>query len=123
MTMRQKVRAVKSPRPYDASRRRARAQQTREAIVAVAERLFLRQGFPNTTVTEIAAQAGVSEETIYKSFRGKAGLVRAIRERALAGEGPTHAERRSNRLQRTEADPRRIVEGWGKLAMEVAPKV
>jgi len=34
-----------------------------------------------------------------------------------------HAERRSNVLQREERDPRRIIEGWGRLTIEVAPKV
>ena len=49
--------------------------------------------------------------------------MRAIRERGLAGEGPVHAERRSNALQKEERDPRRIIEGWGQLTIEVAPRV
>ena len=71
----------------------------------------------------VAAEAGVSQETIYKTFGSKTGLVRAIRERGLAGEGPVHAERRSNALQKEERDPRRVIEGWGQLTTEVAPKV
>jgi hypothetical protein len=34
-----------------------------------------------------------------------------------------HAERRSNALQQEERDPRRVIEGWGRLTTEVAPKV
>jgi AcrR family transcriptional regulator len=112
----------KRRRRYDATRRRARAQQTHESIVGAAERLFVRDGFQSTTIQAVAAAAGVSQETIYKRFGGKAGLVRAIRERGLAGEGPLHAERRSNALQK-ERDPRRIIQGWGQLTMEVAPRV
>ena len=55
--------------------------------------------------------------------RRKTGLVRAIRERGLEGVGPVHAERRSNALQREERDPRRVIEGWGQLTIEVAPRV
>jgi AcrR family transcriptional regulator len=122
-TMRPKPPAVKRRRRYDATSRRARAVRTSAAIVDAAGRLFGRDGFQATTIAAIAADAGVSEETVYKKFRSKAGLVRAIRDRGLAGEGPAHAERRSNILQREERDPRRIIEGWGRLTLEVAPKV
>jgi AcrR family transcriptional regulator len=115
--------AVKRRRRYDATHRRARALHTQEAIVDAAGRLFVRDGFQATTITAVAAKAGVSEETIYKRFRNKTGLVRAMLERALAGDGPVHAERRSNALQREERDPRRIIEGWGTLTIEVAPRV
>ena len=115
--------AVKRPRRYDATSRRARALHKQRAIVDAAERLFVRDGFQATTIPAVAAEAGVSQETIYKSFGSKTGLVRAIRERGLAGEGPVHAERRSNALQKEERDPRRVIEGWGRLTTEVAPKV
>ena len=115
--------AVKRRRRYDATSRRARALHKQRAIVDAAERLFLRDGFQATTIPAVAAEAGVSQETIYKTFGSKPGLVRAIRERGLAGEGPVHAERRSNALQKEERDPRRVIEGWGQLTTEVAPKV
>src|SRR5580765_3562885 len=115
--------AVKRRRRYDATSRRARALHNQGAIVDAAERLFLRDGFQATTIPAVAAEAGVSQETIYKAFGSKTGLVRAIRERALAGDGPAHADQRSNALQKEERDPRRIIEGWGRLTIEVAPKV
>jgi AcrR family transcriptional regulator len=115
--------AVKRRRRYDATSRRARALHKQRAIVDAAERLFLRDGFRATTIPTVAAEAGVSQETIYKTFGSKTGLVRAIRERGLAGEGSVHAERRSNALQKEERDPRRVIEGWGQLTIEVAPKV
>ena len=118
-----KPRTPRRPRQYDATSRRARALRTQGAILDAAQRLFVRDGFQATTIPAVAAAAGVSQETIYKTFGGKAGLVRAIRERGLAGDGPAHAERRSNTLQREERDPRRIIEGWGRLTLEVAPKV
>ena len=65
----------------------------------------------------------MSEETVYKAFGNKIALVRAIRDQALAGAGPVHAERRSDRMQASENDPRAIIRGWGVLTMEVAPRV
>ena len=65
----------------------------------------------------------MSEETVYKAFGNKIALVRAIRDQALAGAGPVHAERRSDRMQASRDDPRAIIRGWGVLAMEVAPRV
>src|SRR5207248_6312858 len=114
---------VKPTRPYDSVRRQDSAQQRRAAVVAAASRLFVRDGFAGTTIARIAEDAGVSEETVYKAFGNKIALVRAVRDRALAGAGPVHAERRSDRMQASENDPRTIVRGWGMLTMEVAPRV
>jgi AcrR family transcriptional regulator len=110
-------------RSYDASGRVAQAERARGMMVDVAERLFFDAGYAATTVGAIAAEAGVSVETIYKAFGGKAGLVRAIRERRLAGQGPEHAESRSNRARRTTTDPYELVAEWGRLTAEVAPMV
>ncbi len=114
---------VKQKRSYDSARRREQARQTREAIVDAARRLFLSDGFAPTTIAAIAAEAGVSVDTIYKTFGGKPGLVRAICQLALAGEQPVPAETRSDALQATERDPRKIIRGWGALTTEIAPRV
>jgi AcrR family transcriptional regulator len=114
---------VKRTRRYDSARRLDAAQRRRTAVIEAARRLFLRDGFSSTTIARIAADAGVSEETVYKGFGNKIALVRAIRDQALAGVGPVHAERRSDRMQASESDPRQIIRGWGVLTMEVAPRV
>ena len=113
--------SVNRPRRYDATRRRARADRAREAVIDAGSRLFLAHGFAATTVTAIARASHVSEETIYKSFGGKAGLVRAIWERALEGEGSVPAERRSDLMRATEQDPREVIRRWGAFIIEVAP--
>ncbi|MEP7024539.1 MAG: TetR/AcrR family transcriptional regulator [Actinomycetota bacterium] len=115
--------AVKGKRPYDSRRRAEQARQTRAAVTEAAQRLFLRDGYAATTIAAIATEAGVSPETIYKAFGGKPGLVRAICEQALAGEGPVPAETRSDHLQATEPDPRMIIRGWGELTAEIAPRI
>ena len=114
---------VKGTRRYDSARRRDAARRRRAAVVEAASRLFMREGFSRTTIARIAEDAGVSEETVYKAFGHKIALVRAIRDQALAGAGPVHAERRSDRMQASENDPRTIIRGWGVLTMEVAPRV
>jgi len=100
-----------------------RAGETEAHRIESATALFVREGFSGTTISRIASDAGVSEETVYKVFGNKVSLVRAIRDKALAGDGPVHAERRSDRMQSSERDPRNTIRGWGVLAMEVAPRV
>jgi len=111
------------PRRYDASRRREQARLNREAIVAAARQRFLDDGFTATTIATIAADAGATVDTIYKSFGGKAGLLRAMCEDALKGEGSIQAEQRSDAMQASEADPRRMLRGLGTLTTEVAPRI
>jgi AcrR family transcriptional regulator len=114
---------VKPKRSYDASRRRAQARRNHARIVESAEGLFRRDGYATTTIAAVAGEAEVSVDTIYKSFGGKAGLIRAIRTRALEGEGPVPAERRSDELHTRESDPRAIIQAWGALSAEVAPRI
>jgi AcrR family transcriptional regulator len=110
-------------RAYDGTRRQEQAGRTRDRIIDVAERRFLDAGYGATTVAAVATDAGVSADMIYKSFGGKAGLVRAIRARALQGEGAEPAETRSDRLHERALSGRKIIEGWGTLTAEVAPRV
>ena len=114
---------VNARRSYDSSRRRERARHTHDALLDVALARFVDQGYTATTIESIAAAAAVSEATIYKTYGGKPGLVRALCERALGGVGPVPAEQRSDALQTTESDPRKVIEGWGRLTAEVAPRI
>ena len=113
---------VKPARSYDASRRREQARQNRTRVIDAAERMFLHDGYSATTVQSIATAAGVSADTIYKSFGGKPGLIRAIHDRALRGEAPVPAERRSDEIQQRESDPRTIIRAWGGFVTELAPR-
>ena len=115
--------SVNRPRRYDATGRRDRANRAREEVIDAGSNLFLAQGFAATTVTAIAQASRVSEQTIYKAFGGKAGLVRAIWARALEGEGPVPAEQRSDLMRATELDPREVIRRWGEFTIEVAPRV
>lgn len=112
-----------SRRPYDSSGRQAQARRSQEAVLEAAQRQFLRAGYGATTIAAIAADAGVSVETIYKAFGGKPGLVRAIYDRGLRGQGPISAYERSDQMRAREADPTTIMRKWGELTTEVAAQV
>ena len=114
---------VKSRRPYRSPVRAEKAEQTRKAILDAAKQLFLTSGYVPTTIAGIAERAGVAVDTVYKSFGGKPGLVRAIYERGLAGTGPTPAYERSDEMRERETDPRKIMRKWGHLTAEVAAEV
>ncbi len=110
-------------RRYDSSRRQEQAHRKRAAVLDAAEHHFLDHGYGATTVAAVAADAGVSVETIYKTFGNKAGLVAAVHERGLAGRGSVPAPRRSDEMQDLESDPRQVIRNWGRLTTEVAPLV
>lgn len=62
----------------DSPRKETRTVGKRRAIKAAATTLFLRQGYPGTSMDEIAAAAGVSKQTVYKQFVDKEQLFRDI---------------------------------------------
>jgi AcrR family transcriptional regulator len=111
---------VKPRRRYDSSGRQAQARRNREAILDAAQRQFLDGGYAATTIAAIAAEAGVSVETIYKAFGGKPGLVRAIYDRGLAGQQPVPAFQRADAIRERQTDPRAIMRNWGTLTSEVS---
>lgn len=73
-------------RGYRSPRRAAAAEATRGAILDAAFRLFLERGYTSTTMEAIAGQANVSVKTIYALMRNRRGLLRAVLDRAIAGD-------------------------------------
>ncbi len=71
---------------YDNSARTARARATRARVIAAARTSFLDRGFAGTTIGLVADEAAVSQETIYKTFGSKAGLLKAVYDVTLAGD-------------------------------------
>jgi AcrR family transcriptional regulator len=72
--------------PYNSSRRREAADRTRATVLAACRDLLFREGYHATTVRAVAEQAGVSVETVYKTFGGKPGMVKALWDTTLAGD-------------------------------------
>ena len=73
-------------RPYHSPKRAAAALETRQAIRAAAEELFLRDGYTQTTMKAIAQQAGVSEKTMYLTYATKANLLGEVVRVAVRGD-------------------------------------
>lgn len=70
------------------ARTSGKAEETRLRILNTALDLFRRQGFDQTTMRGIAAQAGVSLGNAYYYFDSKEALVMAFYERASADMWP-----------------------------------
>lgn len=117
------MRRVKKRRSYDSSSRLVQARRNRTAILDAAERQFLDRGYAATTVAGIAREAGVSAETVYKSFGGKAGLVGAIYERRLMGRQQASVYERSDAMRKHETDPHKILRYWAGLIAELGPEL
>jgi AcrR family transcriptional regulator len=79
-------RTVKPRRAYDSPRRRQQAAATRGAVLEAARVLFIQRGYVATTIDGIAAQAGVSPETIYATFKNKRSVLSALLDVAIAGD-------------------------------------
>ncbi len=56
---------------------RPKSEEKRHAILDAAPRLFIAQGFENTSVEQIAEAAGVSKQTVYSHFQNKEALFAA----------------------------------------------
>lgn len=55
-------------------------------MVSAARDLFVDQGYGQTSVSAVAAAAGVAADTVYSSFGSKAGLLKAVVDTTLAGD-------------------------------------
>jgi AcrR family transcriptional regulator len=77
-------------RTYDATKRRARAEEerlaTRRRVIAAAQRLFVDRGYRATTMADIAAEAGVAIQSVYKAGTSKADLLQRVIELVVAGD-------------------------------------
>ncbi|MEU3029153.1 TetR/AcrR family transcriptional regulator [Streptomyces incarnatus] len=57
----------------------------RESLLDAAVAALARRPWPTVRMVEVAASAGVSRQTLYNEFGGKAGLARALVRRAADG--------------------------------------
>lgn len=79
-----------APRAYDATKRRARAEderrETRRRVLAAAQRLFVENGYRGTTMADIASEAEVAMQSVYKAGRSKSDLLQRVVELVVAGD-------------------------------------
>jgi TetR/AcrR family transcriptional repressor of mexJK operon len=65
------------------------SDQKRNAILEAATKSFLRVGFADTNLDEVAAAAGASKVTVYSHFSSKEGLFIAVVDRVIAERSAT----------------------------------
>jgi len=66
--------------------RAARVLENEERILRAAHALFVRNGYPATTLTAVADAAGVAHRTVYVRFGTKAALLKRVIDMAVAGD-------------------------------------
>lgn len=66
--------------------RQGRVQTTRNLVLTSATDLFVTQGYLATTMGDLASAAGVAVQTLYLRFGGKAALLKAAFDVAVAGD-------------------------------------
>jgi AcrR family transcriptional regulator len=102
-------------RHYDMSRRGAAAAETRAAIIAAAHRLLDREEATGLTLQEVAAEAGVSRATLYKSVGSRRALLAAVFEdqgRRIAFDRVQEAMRRADPARAIIATVRECGRAW-----------
>jgi len=67
-------------------RRAARRADTEARLIAAASELFVERGYAATTLTDVAARAGLAARTVYLRFATKAELLRRCIGTAIVGD-------------------------------------
>jgi AcrR family transcriptional regulator len=73
--------------------RSERRQETRQDILAAAEALFAEKGFSGASTRNLAGKAGVHEAVLFRHFRSKKELYRAMLETKLSRNRQTAIDR------------------------------
>lgn len=92
----------------------------RQAIIDAALRVFLRNGFTDTSVDAIAAAAGVSKQTIYNHFGDKERLFATVVETAQRDASPQAEPDLEDKLANSEdldRDLRALGRSWVRVAL------
>ena len=114
-----------SSRSYRSPLREEQARQTQRRILDAANRLLLQQGYTATTMAAVAAAAGVSTQTVYKTFGTKPALVKRLYDVTLVGddEPVPFGERPEVLAVQAETDPRRLLTGYARLGRGLAERL
>ncbi|HID55184.1 TPA: TetR/AcrR family transcriptional regulator [Candidatus Poribacteria bacterium] len=93
------------------------SEEKRRRILDAALKIFVRHGFYNAKVSEIAREAGVAHGTVYLYFKSKEHLLRAIFEEQM-GEALKYIKGEVSRIQGAKAKLKRLIEAQMELVKE-----
>ena len=100
----------KVKRRYESAARSAAAEETRRKVRAAAADLFVRDGYMATSMKAVAAEAGVSERTVFVAFPTKAALLgECIRVAVRGDDDPTPLLARERSQALLEAPPEQML--------------
>ncbi len=110
---------------YDSRSRAASARATRRRVLDAAQTSFLENGFAGTTIRGIAQAAEVSQETIYKTFGGKAGVLKAVYDTSLVGDDDAVplAQRPEALAVLNAVDPVEMLRAYARLAGSISARI
>jgi AcrR family transcriptional regulator len=113
-----------SPRRYRSSLRSEQTAAGRRRILDAAGALFADHGYLGTTIAQIAAAAGVSTQSVYNMAGGKAELLKAVYDVAVAGDDAPvpMAERPAIQAMLAAPDPRQALALYARLGREIAQR-
>jgi AcrR family transcriptional regulator len=92
-----------APRAYRSALREEQAEQTKQRIARAARQRFIESGWSGTSVRSVAADAGVSEATVYAVYGTKAGLATSLVESAELDAG---VEQVAREIEAAQGEPR-----------------
>jgi AcrR family transcriptional regulator len=105
-------------REYDSTRRQAQAIETRRHILEAAHKLFTERGYAGATAEAIAAEAGVSAQTIYAIFKNKKRILVSLMNVSPATGMEDHtpmSERANVQAVAQERDQRRQLQMFAQV--------
>jgi AcrR family transcriptional regulator len=97
----------------------------RERLVVAAVELFTEQGYDATTVTQIAARAGVTKSTLFRYFPDKREILAAGQETLsqLLSEGIAEAPAAATPLEAVAAGLVRVSDAMGQMNRDLGPRM
>ncbi|MBT9257703.1 TetR/AcrR family transcriptional regulator [Phycicoccus sp. MAQZ13P-2] len=94
-------------------------------MIDAARETFVEHGYAATTIKTIAQRSGLSQESLYKTFGGKAGLLKAAYDTALAGDDqPVPMAMRTHALAiRDATTPESAAIAWADMVITVGDRI
>lgn len=102
-----------------------RTHRARRDVVDAAHDAFVARGFSATSIAEISDASGVPVATVYRLFRNKVGILRAVLDVAIAGDHRDQpvAGRPPVQTALGEADSRSRIAGFARVTADINRRV
>ena len=112
---------VKGHRPPESQRGQARTRLARRAVVEAARALFLDRGYAATTIDAISDRSDVPPATVYRLFSSKLGILKALGDLSIAGDGEGLAVQDQPQVAAlfAEPSPRKQLAGFAHINVAI----